>query len=91
MNYTIEYSEKFKKKVVKFLKKHKFLEDKFYKTIELLEKDPFYPSLRLHKLNGKLDNYYSVSIDMQYRIILNFIIYENHLVLLDIGNHDEVY
>ena len=80
-----------KKKLLNFKKKHKFLEDKFYKTIELLEKDPFYPSLRLHKLNGKLDNYYSVSIDMQYRIILNFIIYENHLVLLDIGNHDEVY
>ena len=91
MNYTIEYSEKFKKKVVKFLEKHKWLEDKFYKTIELLEKDPFYPSLRLHKLNGKLDNYHSVSIDMQYRIILNFIIYDNHLILLDIGNHDEVY
>jgi len=46
-----------KKKLLNFKKKHKFLEDKFYKTIELLEKDPFYPFLGLHNI-GNHDEVY---------------------------------
>jgi len=47
--------------------------------------------LRLHKLKGELKEYYSVSVDKNYRIILEFMITEQGVILLDIGSHDEVY
>jgi mRNA-degrading endonuclease YafQ of YafQ-DinJ toxin-antitoxin module len=79
------------KKVRKFFKKHPNLLSKYEKTIFLLEQNPHHPSLRLHKLKGNLKEYFSISLDMEYRIILDFIIIDKEIYLLDIGSHDEVY
>ena len=84
-------TEKYLKKLKKFLKKHPNLWPKYEKTICFLEKNPFHPSLRLHKLKGNLAEFYSVSIDMEYRIIIDFIIRDNEIIPIDIGSHDEVY
>jgi mRNA-degrading endonuclease YafQ of YafQ-DinJ toxin-antitoxin module len=73
------------------MKKHPDLIEKYAKTIELLEIDPFHPSLRLHKLNGKLRLYYSISINMKYRVVIDFIFDDNKIIPIDIGIHDEVY
>ena len=89
--YKLVQTDKYKKKVVKFLKKHRNLISKYEKTIFLLEQNPFHPSLRLHKLKGDLKEFYSVSIDMEYRIIIDFIIIDYRIILIDIGSHDEVY
>ena len=91
MSYKLIYKDSFIKKAVKLFKKNPILKDKFDKTIKQLEKDPFYPSLRLHKLKGNLKEYYSVSINMSYRIVINLIIIDNEIYLLDIGSHDDVY
>jgi len=56
-----------------------------------MERDPFHPSLRLHHLKGKLQDFHSISINMQYRIIIDFIIREEEIILIDIGAHEEVY
>ena len=56
-----------------------------------MEINPFHPSLRLHKLQGKLDSLHSVSIDMQYRISIEFYIKDNRIIPINIGTHDEVY
>ena len=56
MPYEIEYTERYEKKLVKFLKKHKDIVSRYKKTILLMEADPFHPSLRLHPLQGKLKN-----------------------------------
>ena len=79
------------KKLKKFLKKHPDMIKKYEKTVFLLENNPFHPSLRLHKLQGDKKEFYSVSLDMQYRIILDFIIIENKIFLIDIGTHDDIY
>ena len=84
-------TEKYLKKLKKFLKKHPDLWQKYEKTIYFLETNPFHPSLRLHKLKGSLTEFYSVSIDMEYRIIIDFIIIDKQIFLIDIGDHDEVY
>jgi mRNA-degrading endonuclease YafQ of YafQ-DinJ toxin-antitoxin module len=57
----------------------------------LLEVDPYHPSLRLHKLSGRLEMLHSVSIDMQYRITIEFIIEDKTIIPVNIGTHDEVY
>jgi len=89
--YKLVETDKYKKKAVKFFKKHKDLLSKYEKTIFLLETNPFHPSLRLHKLQGTKKEFFSVSIDMEYRIIIDFIIEDDKIILLDIGHHDEVY
>jgi plasmid maintenance system killer protein len=63
----------------------------YQKTLQLLEVNPYHPSLRLHGLKGRLQGLSSVSINMQYRIILEFEIRGEDIVLVDIGDHDGVY
>lgn len=89
--HEIRFAEGYEKKVIKFFKKHKDLLEKYKKTIELLQADPTHPSLRVHKLQGKMHPFSSVSINMKYRIIIDFIIIDEVIVLIDIGSHDDVY
>jgi toxin HigB-1 len=56
-----------------------------------LEANPFHPSLRLHKLQGRLSDLHSASINMAYRISIFFIIEKDQIITVDIGTHDEVY
>lgn len=89
--YKIVETVRYQKKVVKFFKKHKDLFTKYQKVMFLLETNPYHPSLRLHKLQNNLKEFYSISLDMQYRIILDFIIVDEQIILIDIGAYDEVY
>ena len=89
--YEIIFTKDYEKKAKKFFKKHQNLKDKYKKTIMFLQINPHHPSLRLHKLQGKLQEFYSVSIDMNYRIIIDFIIVDKKIFLIDIGSHSEVY
>ena len=81
----------YEKKLEKFKKKHPNLKNQYEKTLLTLTIDPYHPSLRLHKLKGKLQDYYSVSINLQYRIMLDFIIQEDKIILIDIDKHDYLY
>jgi len=89
--YKISFSHKYEKTAKKFFKKHQNLKEKYAKTLLLLQQNPYHPSLRLHKLQGNLSVYHSISIDMDYRIIIDFIIINDEIILIDIGSHDEVY
>lgn len=79
------------KKLKKFKKQNPHLRDQYVKTIHLLCDNPYHPSLRIHRLKGKLQHFYSVSINIQYRIIIDFIIKDDTIILINIGGHDEVY
>jgi addiction module RelE/StbE family toxin len=87
----IIYSDHFKKRAKKFAKKHPDLVLQYENTIQLLELNPYHPSLRLHKLSGKLSDLYSVSINITYRLSIEFIIQEDKIIPVDIGTHEEVY
>lgn len=65
----IYYSSKFEKEYKKLPKKVKLSAETKEKVFR---KDPFAPSLKSHKLTGKLKNYWSFSIDFKYRIIFEF-------------------
>ena len=49
-------------------------------------KDPFNPKLKTHKLKGKMDGFWSFSINYDYRIIFEFFENDKALFYL-IGNH----
>jgi mRNA-degrading endonuclease YafQ of YafQ-DinJ toxin-antitoxin module len=59
--------------------------------LHLLEANPHHPSLRLHALRGKLAGLHSVSINMSFRISLEMIITDKDIILINVGDHDEVY
>jgi len=91
MAYRLIYLESYNKKATKFIKKHKELLKQYEKTLKLLELNPFHPSLRLHKLQGRLEGLCSVSINITYRIVIECLIEDDKIVMIDIGHHDEVY
>jgi mRNA-degrading endonuclease YafQ of YafQ-DinJ toxin-antitoxin module len=91
MSYKLIYPDSYNKKAKRFIKKHKDLKNQYIKTLKLLELDPTHPSLRLHKLQGKLEKLHSISINITYRITINFIITKDDIILVDIGHHDDIY
>ncbi|HRN96701.1 MAG TPA: type II toxin-antitoxin system mRNA interferase toxin, RelE/StbE family [Candidatus Levybacteria bacterium] len=72
-----------------------FLHDrKLYKRIEkqikLFEANPKHPSLRIHKLSGKPNHMWSLSVNRSLRMIYQYV--EKDIVyFVDLGTHDEVY
>ena len=84
--FKIIFIDKYSKKSRSFLKIHPELVAPYKKTIILLKTNPFHPSLRLHKLKGRLNHYQSVTINMQYRILIDFIIQDDQVILIDIGD-----
>ena len=87
----ILYTESYLKRAERFVKKHPELISQYKKTLKLLEINPNHPSLRLHKLTGKLSELYSISINISYRISIYFLIEENKIIPIDVGSHDEIY
>lgn len=79
MNYKIIVTNSYSKKLKKFLKKHPHTFERYAKAIEILEINPYHPSLRFHKLRGRLSEFHSIFITMKYRVII------------DIGSHDDGY
>ncbi len=91
MTYNLIYTNSYIKRASKFVKKHPDLVSQYKKTLELLEIEPNHPSLRLHPLKGKLKDLHSVSINISYRITLEFIIIKKDIILVNVGHHNEVY
>jgi mRNA-degrading endonuclease YafQ of YafQ-DinJ toxin-antitoxin module len=91
MTYRIVYPQSYIKRAKLFAKTHPDLLRQYDKTLQLLELNPFHPSLRLHPLSGKLQGLHSASITARYRITLELIIQEQDIVLINVGTHEEVY
>ena len=91
MSYRLLYPDSYLRRAKKFFKRHPEVLGQYQKTLQLLGVNPYHPSLRLHGLKGRLQGLSSVSINMQYRIILEFEIRGEDIVLVSIGDHDGVY
>jgi mRNA-degrading endonuclease YafQ of YafQ-DinJ toxin-antitoxin module len=91
MPYSLIFTESYEKTERRFLKRHSDLLERYGKTLALLERDPFHPSLRLHALEGRLAGLHAVSINLQYRITLELELRESDIILVSVGSHGEVY
>jgi mRNA-degrading endonuclease YafQ of YafQ-DinJ toxin-antitoxin module len=91
MPYKLIYPASYIRRARKFLSKHLGIHVQYRKTLELLELNPFHPSLRLHRLKGQLSGLSSVSINMSYRIVIELLIEGDEILLVKIGKHDQVY
>ncbi len=91
MTYKLVFTHGYTRRAAKLIRKHPTLLRPYRKTLELLELNPFHPSLRLHKLKGSLEELHSVSITLSYRITLEFLIEGKIIIPVNVGPHDEVY
>ena len=91
MPYKLVYPQSYIKRARKFLKKHPEIHNQYRKTLELLELNPYHPSLRLHSLQGRMSGLSSVSTNISYRIVLELVIEGDEVLLVYIGKHDQVY
>ena len=93
MNIKLIETGKFIRKANKLVRKNKFLDRKLEVVLDKLVSNPFDPSLKTHKIKGKLSEFYSASVTDDIRIIFQFAEDKNDLsiLLLSIGSHNEVY
>jgi len=58
-----------------------------------LEEDAFHPSLRTHKLKGRLADRWACSAGYDLRVLFRFVVHEEveAILLLTVGGHEEVY
>lgn len=62
------------------------LQRKAERRVLIFRKDPYDPRLDTHKLHGKLQNFWSFSVDDKHRILFEFD--GADVIFLDIGDHD---
>ena len=91
MSYTLIFTEHYSRRAAHFIKRHPELRQQYLKALQLLAANPQHPSLRLHQLSGKLSGLSSVSINLSYRIIIEFMIQDKTIIPVNIGDHDAVY
>lgn len=85
----IRFSDDVIKELRKISRKDRKLNIKIEKQLSLLSQNPKHPSLRLHKLTGKLQNLWSISITKSIR--MTYLQKQDEVHFTDIGTHDEVY
>jgi addiction module RelE/StbE family toxin len=92
---TLVWSASFVRALRRIARKDPQLTSKAKNTLEQLSSDPFHPSLRTHKLKGKLAGSWACSVDYNRRIVFDFVqnpdSHEEEILLLSVGSHDEVY
>ncbi len=91
MTWALVFTDAYEKRASRWLKRHPDLHQQYLKTLQLLEANPFHPSLRLHALSGRLAGVHSVSINLSYRITLELLIQDERIIPVNVGDHDAVY
>ena len=91
MTWALVFAESYDRRAARWLKRHPDLRQQYLKTLQLLEANPYHPSLRLHALSGRLAGVHSVSINLSYRITLELLIQDERIIPVNVGDHDAVY
>jgi mRNA-degrading endonuclease YafQ of YafQ-DinJ toxin-antitoxin module len=91
VSFALVFTDSYNRRAAKWLKRHPDLRATYLKTLQLLELNPFHPSLRLHARQGRLQGLHSISINLSYRITIELLISDQEIILLNVGDHDAVY
>ena len=86
---TIITSSRFRKRLKEIAKGNRERQKEIREVIKLLESNPEYPGLRLHQTRHNYEEYWSISLADDLRIV--FYYFGENIVLVDIGSHQKVY
>ncbi|PIQ79917.1 plasmid stabilization protein [Candidatus Peregrinibacteria bacterium CG11_big_fil_rev_8_21_14_0_20_41_10] len=87
--YKLIITNSYKKRAKKFFSAHPSVIEQYEKILRILCYNPKHPSLRLHKLSGRLSGLHSVSINISYRVVVSFLLKKGQIVPIDIGSHGQ--
>ena len=86
---------KFNRSLRKFTKRNSELRERIQKTLEQITEDVFAANLDTHKLGGSLDGINACSCGYDCRVLFSLEqdpeTESEVIILLDVGNHDDVY
>lgn len=86
----IRFSPDFIKLLKKIKRTDKALIEQVNKQLRLFQLHPKHPSLRTHKLSGKMKNRWSISLSRSFRMIY-ILLKADEAYFIAIGTHDKVY
>ena len=89
--YKLIFPKSYEDKARRFLKKHPEVRSQYEKCLTLLELNPFHPSLRIHQFKTSNFEGYSVSINLSYRISIEFLVTEKEIIMVNVGDHQDIY
>lgn len=93
--YELAWHNSFKQAFKRITKNNVELKQNIVDALELLQKNPYNPKLKTHKLHGKLKDYWASVVDYDCRIVFAFTNHPDYdkeiIALIDIGTHDNVY
>ncbi len=84
------WGSSFKRAYKKVTEADSNLKPRIARALETFVNEPFHPSLRTHKLSGKLKGLWAFVVAYDCRVVFQFLD-EQDVLLIDIGKHDEVY
>lgn len=88
-DYEIQTTGIYRRDYQKFTKKDKFLKDKVDATVKQLMSDPFYTSLKTHKvISSQFGRCYSSRATGDLRILWDFIQGKKIILALALGGHE---
>jgi mRNA interferase YafQ len=92
---TVIWEEGFRRSLKRLLKKQPSLKAKIIPVLECLAENPFDPSLKTHKLKGDLKGLWACTVEYDCRLIFRFQEIKDEpdeaIMMIDVGNHDDVY
>lgn len=87
---TINFSLQFNHSLKKLARRQPEIIPALLEKVLLFNNETNHPSLKLHKLSGKLKEHWSFSIEYDLRIIFRYT-RDGNILFVDIGTHDQVY
>ena len=93
MSHVLLRSKAFLRSAKQFVKGDRKRAETTTETLRLLAEDPWQPSLRTHKLKGKLDGCWACAAGYDLRILFDFVEKADQptILLLAVGTHKEAY
>lgn len=64
----------------------KAIQRRAVKAEKLFRNNMLHPSLRLHKLHGRLSDFWSISVDRKFRIIFRYV-EKDTILFIGVGTH----
>ncbi len=88
--YEVRFTSSYKKKALKFFKKHPDLKSRYKKSIEILRADPFNQALSIRKMSGFKD-IYRMRLTINARVVMEILIREKVITPIDIDTRANIY
>ncbi len=88
--YEIRFTSSYKRKALKFFKKHPDLKSRYKKIFEILRADPFNRALDIKKMSGFKD-LYRMRLTIHARVVLEMLVREKVITPIDIDTRANIY